>query len=76
MEHALKTIQPYFDHIIQRKKTFEVRKNDREFNVGDILLLKEYPYTDREIRCEITYIMTDPNFVKEGFVIMGLKFLS
>lgn len=42
MKHKLKTITPYFSQIWEGKKTFEVRKNDRDFQPGDTLALKEY----------------------------------
>lgn len=35
MIHELKIKQCYLYHIIEEKKTFEVRKNDRDFQVGD-----------------------------------------
>jgi len=38
----LKTWQPYFQEIIDGKKTFEIRKSlDRDFRVDDFLLLRE-----------------------------------
>lgn len=40
--HRLKTLQPYFERIQSGEKTFEIRKNDRDFQVGDILELEYY----------------------------------
>ena len=40
MEHELKIYPKYFEDVISGKKTFEVRKNDRKFNIGDILILR------------------------------------
>ncbi len=37
--HHLKTIGHYFDAVKSGAKTFEVRKNDRAFQTGDILEL-------------------------------------
>lgn len=42
MIHALKTLPPYFKGVADGAKTFELRKNDRNFSVGDILILKEW----------------------------------
>ena len=47
MKHCLKKIQPYFADVENGTKTFEVRKNDRNFKNGDILFLQEY---DEEYR--------------------------
>jgi hypothetical protein len=38
--HRLKTLAPYWHRIQQGDKTFEIRKNDRDFQVGDILELE------------------------------------
>jgi hypothetical protein len=38
----LKVLIPYYEDIISGIKTFEVRKNDRDFKVGDILKLREF----------------------------------
>jgi len=78
MTHALKTWPEYFEAISSGFKTFEVRKDDRKFNSGDVVLLQEYDnkteeYTGAEWTGEITYIMRDPAFVKKGFVIFGIK---
>lgn len=40
--HDLKTIQPYFDDLASGRKTFEVRRNDRAFQAGDTVILREY----------------------------------
>jgi len=42
MIHELKTWPEYFEEILTGKKTFEVRKNDRDYKVGDTLILKEF----------------------------------
>ncbi len=37
MKHSIKIQQPYLRHILEGKKTFEVRKNDRDYQVGDTI---------------------------------------
>jgi hypothetical protein len=60
-------------------KTFEARKNDRNFKVGDILLLREWSpitqeYSGKSARRMISYTLTDYDFrIREGFIIMGIK---
>ena len=64
------------------QKTFEVRKNDRDFKVGDILHLRNYSHPEKEYLygyalCEVTYILKGGQFgLEEEYVIMGLKVLS
>ena len=41
MAHELKTYPKYFQETIEGNKPFEIRKNDRNFQVGDVLILKE-----------------------------------
>lgn len=80
MIHELKTVQPYFDDVASGNKTFEVRKNDREFMVGDFLALNEYDpqqlpgmeYTGRCMLAQVTYILRTPEYCKEGFITMGI----
>jgi len=73
--HALKTETEYYQAIEKGLKTFELRKNDRDFRVGDLITLKETvngTYTGREIFAkEIKYILQGGKFgLEEGYVIM------
>lgn len=40
--HELKIFPQYFEEVLNGNKTFELRKDDRGFEVGDILILKEF----------------------------------
>jgi hypothetical protein len=40
--HALKTLGPYWDAVERGDKTFEVRRNDRGFQRGDLLRLERW----------------------------------
>lgn len=79
MTHALKTWPEYFEQVFQGNKTFELRKNDREFKVGDTLALQEWDnyfgaYTGRCIDVDVTYILSGGNFgIEKGYVVMGIK---
>jgi hypothetical protein len=42
MHHDLKIWPQYFQPVRQRNKTFEVRFNDRGYQAGDTVTLKEY----------------------------------
>ena len=56
--HELKTVNPWFQMVIDDEKTFDIRVNDRDFQPGDELLLREYnpetqQYSDRAVFVEI-----------------------
>jgi ASC-1-like (ASCH) protein len=76
--HHLKTWTPYFQDIKSGVKQFEVRKNDRDFQVGDTLILDDFDpntekYLGQWIPKLVTYKLDDVRFVKEGFVILGMQ---
>lgn len=61
--HELKTWREPFEAILSGAKNYEIRKDDRRFQVGDLLLLREYEpipgaYTGRELRVRVTYKTT------------------
>jgi len=77
-EHVLKTWPIFFTAVWQGDKTFEIRKNDRDFQVGDILRLREWEpedevYTGREVRREVTHIMvTFADVLAPGYVVLSI----
>lgn len=74
--HELKIKPEYYRAVEKGDKTFEVRFNDRNYHKYDILHLREWfggEYTGRYIDAEVTYILDDPKFCKEGYVVMAIK---
>lgn len=74
--HELKILPEYLTAVLEGKKTFEVRKKDRDYKVGDKLYLREWDgsnYTDRFAIVDVTYILDNPEYVKDDFVILGIK---
>ena len=71
--HELKILPQYFQAVKSGEKTFELRKDDRGFQVGDILMLKEFNlnekyetiegaetyFSGRKILRQINYILKD-----------------
>ena len=75
MIHELKIWPVYFDAVATGKKTFEIRLNDRDFQIGDLLILKEWNdliFTGREIRKYISYILSG-HYLYEGYVCLALS---
>lgn len=79
MIHELKTWNEYFEEVLMGHKTFEIRKNDRDFKKGDTLILKEWnpkteQYTGREMARKVTYILKGGAFgLEKGFVVMAIQ---
>ena len=78
--HHLKTRVLYFQDIVNGFKNFEIRYNDRDYKVGDELILMEWDdqntlepghYTGREVQRRIAY-MTDFQ-QRPGYVVLGLE---
>ena len=78
MIHELKILPHFFTDVISGKKTFEIRKNDRPFEKGDLLALNEYDadrkcYTGNSCLVYIDYILEDAEYVKNGMAVMAIK---
>lgn len=83
--HYLKTHAEYFDAVKSGEKTFELRFNDRKFQVGDLLILMRtapgavpQKYDDvipgERLLKTISYILEGGKFgLAEGYCILGLK---
>lgn len=77
--HYLKIKEEYYRDVVIGLKTFELRKNDRDFQVGDVLMLIKLDdkgnETDQVTRTKVTYILKDcPQYgLKEGYAILGIN---
>jgi hypothetical protein len=70
-EHELKVWPPHFEHLLDGRKRFEVRKNDRRFKVGDAIKFREFVpkmhaaaqgqdgeyYTGRNLWMRVRYVL-------------------
>lgn len=63
-EHYIKITPHFLERIEDWQKTFEVRKNDRDYQTGDRIILQPFnqltqQYTGgNEVACKIVYIHT------------------
>lgn len=79
MIHHLKTWPEYYEAVLDGTKSFEVRKDDRDFQVGDLLVLLEYDpdegeFTGRKLHKKISYKLGGGSFgINEDFCVLGIK---
>lgn len=75
--HILKILPEYYDPLFFGEKRFEIRKDDRDFHVGDKCVFKEWQngsYSDApEIAFRIKYILRDCQEygLMDGYCILG-----
>jgi hypothetical protein len=85
--HELKCWPAYFERLRNGTKTFEVRRNDRDYQTGDYLRIDEYippvggilgfdqrtGHTGQIDFFRVTYILHGPEFgIQQGFCVMAV----
>lgn len=80
--HEVKILPKYFEQVQSGAKTFEYRKDDRGYKVGDIIKLMEYEpesdtYTGNCLEAEITYILKGGELnIPTGYAILSINRLQ
>lgn len=86
--HDIKTHPQFFAEVLSGAKRFEIRLNDRDYQVGDILNLHEWQpvpdftletnreregYSGRVYSVVVTYITDFPQGLQEKYVCMSIE---
>lgn len=77
--HELKTLREYFRAIKNRTKKAELRKTDRDFMIGDFMLLKEWvgeQFTGDWVLARITHILDGSHYVHEGYALLSFEVIA
>jgi hypothetical protein len=83
--HALKCWPSAFQAVHEGRKTFEIRLDDRGFEVGDYLRLAEWDptverFTGRQLLVRVTYVLSGPEAetfgLRRDHVAMGIEHLG
>jgi hypothetical protein len=76
--HELKCKPEYFGPLLTGEKTSEVRENDRDYQVGDRLIIQEFNsrtisgYTGRAVSKYVTHVLRDFPAVDSNYVVLSL----
>lgn len=74
--HELKISPNFLNDILEGDKDFEIRKNDRNFKVGDFIVFREFnngEYQSKIACCRIGYILENYTGLEAGYAILGIK---
>ena len=78
-EHKIKIKKRYYDAVLKGEKTFEIRKNDRDYKVGDIINF--IPIADEcdmilphnQTSYKVTYVFHGGEYgLEEGYCVFGI----
>ncbi len=78
--HRIKLLNEFADDVLEGRKLFEIRENDRGYQKGDHVIFEvisksgavcpQHRLNDREY--EITYVLSGWG-IKNGYVVFGIK---
>lgn len=83
--HTVRSWAHFFDAIKAGKKTHDLRKDDRNYKVGDVLRLERYDnidglYTGESLLVDVTYITNrdapcafSSSVVQPGYAILSIQ---
>jgi hypothetical protein len=76
--HRIKILPEFYELVTAGIKTAESRRADRDYRPGDILEINEWSdgkFTGRRAELLISHVLSDPEYVKEGFVILSFQMI-
>ena len=80
--HELKIWPEFFDAVICGTKRFEIRRHDRPYCVGDLLVLREWApsaqaFTGQSVTVRVTYMVKPGEWgLPEDVCVLGIAFPS
>lgn len=75
--HNIKCWPPYFGAISRKEKNFDVRRDDRGYQKGDTVVLREWDpktvrFTGNDEHRKIKFVLTGGQFgIEPGYVVLG-----
>jgi len=80
-KHNLKIASIYFKDMKEGRKDFEIRFDDRDYKVGNILVLHEHRSTKNtaleptgeSISRKVKYVLRKFKGLRDGYLVLGLE---
>ena len=78
MNHELKIHPKYYKEVLLGLKKTEVRKNDRNYQENDLLILNEFDpknekYTGGQVKRKVDFIIKDVPGLEPNYVILQIS---
>lgn len=78
MTHELKLHPKYYKDVELVLKKVEIRKNDRNYQERDILILNEYDpvtekYTGNQVKRKVDYVLKDVAGLEPDYVVLQIS---
>lgn len=79
--HSLKILPEHFNEVVSGNKKSEIRYNDRNYRVGDILSLREWDgdcgdYSGKQVEVRVTHILDDERYLQNGYVMLSFELVK
>lgn len=79
MVHVLNILPVSYEDVAAGRKRSDIRFYDRDYVVGDLLVLQEYDVlsdqlTGRAVVCEIKHICSS-DYLKEGYLLLSFQLI-
>ncbi|SCB89839.1 protein of unknown function [Gilliamella bombicola] len=79
-KHELKIKSEHFMNVVKGIKKAEIRYNDRNYKVGDFLVLHEIDghgnRTGNQCDVIISHILDDAEYLRDGYVMLSIGVMS
>lgn len=76
--HCVKILPENFENVLSKKMSFQIRKDDREYKLGDCMYLQEFieDYTGRSLPVKINHILKENEGLRDGYVLLNIEVLG
>ncbi|GAA3175948.1 DUF3850 domain-containing protein [Rhodococcus baikonurensis] len=78
--HEIKLDRKWFDRVANGTKRVEIRRADRDYQIGDQLVMREYEmtiladrYTEREVTVNVTHVLYSIPGLSADYVALSIS---